>query len=638
MATVEALVHQGTWAIDDTVFGERTADRIYLQGHFYSSKPPVLSLLAATFYAVLHNVFQISFDFAGWCDPVVHPFYCFALLYPQSSDWGYYLLTLMLVGFPSALMLALFYKSTALCNISNPMALLVTGALGLGTLIFPYSLVFDNHVPAAVCLMVSLYALLRSRTGESNPWHFLMLAGFSTALAFTFDLVTGPFLVFFMGLAWVRHRRRAWPFLVGGLIPVMLLAVLDWWILGDPLPPHMHPAGYDYAGSLFSASVGGNQSASDVASYAFHMLFGDRGLFTFSLVMLWPVCGLVKVLFQKRHWLWVEAVAVGLASLVVGLYLVLFTDNFGGLAYGTRWFTAIIPVLFFFAVQTPLDRSWLWRLLFIALVVFSLVFTWQGALAPWMPTLPPAQFFRYIASPVGRYLESLPADAVSYTTLPHARYLPVYPLHAWHTSLRQFDPSLGVLPAGDPDRVAVYVISTDDQATGELLEAAFPSGQWDLDTEEVAVYRVSPDVDRVQPRQSLDVEFAGAIQLLGCDPPPDSLRPGDTVSVQLYWQALVPVRGRYTAFVHLLGPTNPSTGNPLWAQDDHQPGQATYPTDFWLPGEVVQDGFQLVVPQEAPPGEYMLSTGFYDLVTLQRLGRSNATGDTATLYHITVVP
>jgi hypothetical protein len=50
------------------------------------------------------------------------------------------------------------------------------------------------------------------------------------------------------------------------------------------------------------------------------------------------------------------------------------------------------------------------------------------------------------------------------------------------------------------------------------------------------------------------------------------------------------------------------------------------------------DGFQLVIPEDAPAGEYTVSTGFYDLVSGQRLARSDAQGDTATLALVVVSP
>ena len=55
LAPIEALVHHGTWAIDNTALGQLTGDRVFLNGHFYSDKPPILSLLGAGVYAVLHQ-------------------------------------------------------------------------------------------------------------------------------------------------------------------------------------------------------------------------------------------------------------------------------------------------------------------------------------------------------------------------------------------------------------------------------------------------------------------------------------------------------------------------------------------------------------------------------------------------------
>jgi hypothetical protein len=76
---------------------------------------------------------------------------------------------------------------------------------------------------------------------------------------------------------------------------------------------------------------------------------------------------------------------------------------------------------------------------------------------------------------------------------------------------------------------------------------------------------------------------------------------------------------RYTVFTHLLGPHNPATEGPLWAQDDSEPCRGLYPTTSWQAGEIIIDHFTLSVPAGAPPGSYELSTGFYDVWTMERL-------------------
>ncbi len=237
LAAVEALVERGTWIIDDTALGQSTGDKVLLNGHFYSDKPPTLTFITSGVYAVLHHGLGLTFD-ATECDPKAVTCYCFAFQCPRPFDFAYYLITLLLVGLPSALMLALFYRSTAFLELSNGWALLLTGVLGLGTLMLPYSLVLNNHVPTAVCLFVGLYALIRARSSPVSA-RWLALAGFITSLGVSFEFNVAPFLIMMLGIAWWHHRFRVRPFLAGAVWPVLLTMALDGWMLGSILPPQL---------------------------------------------------------------------------------------------------------------------------------------------------------------------------------------------------------------------------------------------------------------------------------------------------------------------------------------------------------------------------------------------------------------
>jgi hypothetical protein len=96
-------------------------------------------------------------------------------------------------------------------------------------------------------------------------------------------------------------------------------------------------------------------------------------------------------------------------------------------------------------------------------------------------------------------------------------------------------------------------------------------------------------------------------------------RPGDEVTVDLFWQAERRPEIDYTVFVHLLGGYNPATGGPVWAQDDRWPLDGGHPTTRWLPGQVVADGHTLALPDEMPPGSYAIEVGLYDARTGERL-------------------
>jgi len=98
------------------------------------------------------------------------------------------------------------------------------------------------------------------------------------------------------------------------------------------------------------------------------------------------------------------------------------------------------------------------------------------------------------------------------------------------------------------------------------------------------------------------------------------------VTLVLYWQALAPLERDYTVFTHLLGGYNPATDGPLWAGHDSQPNGGHYPTTAWQPGQVVLDRHPLLVPDEAPPGDYQLEVGLYELATMVRLPATDATG------------
>jgi hypothetical protein len=115
----------------------------------------------------------------------------------------------------------------------------------------------------------------------------------------------------------------------------------------------------------------------------------------------------------------------------------------------------------------------------------------------------------------------------------------------------------------------------------------------------------------------LEAQAGDQILLLGYDITPQPIRPGETLHLTLYWQALAPMRRAYHVFTHLLGPEDQQAG-----QQDNMPLGGAAPTTCWVPGEVIADPYEIVVGSEVAPGEYTLETGFYLLETGQRLPTS----------------
>lgn len=94
----------------------------------------------------------------------------------------------------------------------------------------------------------------------------------------------------------------------------------------------------------------------------------------------------------------------------------------------------------------------------------------------------------------------------------------------------------------------------------------------------------------------------------------DELEPG-RYHLSLVWQALQTPAEDYTVFVHVLNPD----GTCCPWQADQYPVAGTYPTGRWLPGEVVIDQYEIMLPPDLPAGLYPLEVGLYIAETGRRL-------------------
>jgi hypothetical protein len=91
-------------------------------------------------------------------------------------------------------------------------------------------------------------------------------------------------------------------------------------------------------------------------------------------------------------------------------------------------------------------------------------------------------------------------------------------------------------------------------------------------------------------------------------------RPGGAILLTLYWQAADVVNLPYKVFTHLK--SNPGK---LWAQADDFPACGTQPTNQWQVGELVADRHFLRLPEDIPPGQYLIQVGLYEPKTGLRM-------------------
>ncbi|HUX86369.1 MAG TPA: hypothetical protein VMW65_05160, partial [Chloroflexota bacterium] len=105
------------------------------------------------------------------------------------------------------------------------------------------------------------------------------------------------------------------------------------------------------------------------------------------------------------------------------------------------------------------------------------------------------------------------------------------------------------------------------------------------------------------PVAARDDNLGGEIALTGAQIEP--LATGRLV-VDLRWQAVVRPRTGYTAFVHVI-----DRQGRLVAQHDSPPLNGAYPTQFWDPGDTVDDRVTIQLPNSLPPGSYQVVVGLY---------------------------
>ena len=89
-----------------------------------------------------------------------------------------------------------------------------------------------------------------------------------------------------------------------------------------------------------------------------------------------------------------------------------------------------------------------------------------------------------------------------------------------------------------------------------------------------------------------------------------ALRPGEALTLRLYWRALSPPPADYSLFIHL----TPADSVAVLAQVDGAPAMPDRPTYTWdIPGEtLISPPLTLMIPPDLPPGRYAIRIGLYD--------------------------
>ena len=377
LATVVALAHYGTWHIDrpeggpPISFEERTIDKVKVGDRLISSKPPMLSLAMTAEYLLIKAFF-------GW-----------RLDNEEEAGRIVTLMSFTLVGIPYLITLLFFDKTAAL--ILSGMASRTVGlaALAFGTQLWGYSTHINNHVPAACLLMIALYFAIGLGSGKLSPrpWRFVMF-GICGALAVTIDMPSGAFVALAGVYLLSRFPKQtlAWVGL-GALPPLAIHFGVMIFVTGSPLPVQMNKDLYFFENSYWRNPRNVDALNEPIGTYLFHMTFGRAGLFAlYPMTVLGLLAGALAT--ARRDPLFRPLLVIGLAGFIaISAYYALSTNNYGGVAFGFRWYIIAMPVLLLMGTRclSQCAKPWQWALVGLLLAV-SIFSGWQCSRHPWDPT------------------------------------------------------------------------------------------------------------------------------------------------------------------------------------------------------------------------------------------------------------
>jgi hypothetical protein len=392
---VESLLRDGTLNIDKWLERQpnhgKSADGVYLlndmvinrvDGHFYSSKPPVYTLILA----------GVMFPFkALGADPNV------ARL-GLSPAPAVFVLTWLVVGAASACAFYFFRRKVGECLGGGEADMVTVLTLG-GTLFLSYSVTMNHHTFTAALVLISFFLLGMAEASPRVKDGGAAAAGFLMGLAAVVDIGTGVAFAIGFGLYIIFYLRSLRTLIVFGFWSIGPLAthcIVQYMTFHSILPVQLIRGTKDYAGSYWSHKVGPDTWQIPRSYYWLLTLFSARGLFVLSPILLVGAAALAGDVRQGlRLWGADRAQAgrgyVALAVLFGILFLFVYyafkaPTNFCGSCFGFRWYIGFTPLLAFYAA-----RGYVWcrakpgrRKVFHVLGAISVIYALIGMQAPWL--------------------------------------------------------------------------------------------------------------------------------------------------------------------------------------------------------------------------------------------------------------
>ncbi len=393
--TVRALVEPdmrvrgAPYAIDKVIQDPNwdTIDMVKHDGHLYSSKPPLMATLMAGIYWIIYHVTGMSL--------ATHPFIV-----------GRFMLVIINI-FPLAISFILLASLAERFGTTDWGRLFVMSAATFGTFLTTFAVAINNHLIAAVCATVAIYAVVPIWRDGQRRIRYFVLAGFFGAMMAVEEL---PAFALFAAISLAllcKAPRKTWlAYVPAAIVVAAAFFATNWIAHGSLTIPYMHRGTgdnwYDYTyqrngkeiESYWRHPTGIDVGEQSRAVYALHVLVGHHGIFSLTPIWLLTVAGIFISLWpgqdrRLRQW----AILIGGVSvicIVFYLYRPLTERNYGGMTSGFRWVFWLAPLWLLSmlpAVDLLSQRRWTRGLALVLLIIsaFSASYpTWNPWTNPWI--------------------------------------------------------------------------------------------------------------------------------------------------------------------------------------------------------------------------------------------------------------
>jgi hypothetical protein len=335
-----AILHEGTFIIDsyredaqDPYFKfVNTGDWAFRDGHYYTNKSPMLSIMAIPGYALGEALMRLILP----DDPAAQVL------------GASYLATVTTVALSGALLCVLMlHLLHRFFKLSPNRSLALVLIFGTGTLFFGYSTALYCHSVSAFFCMLALVLLMHIKHG--NAQHTELKAAAAGAAASVAVLVEAstlylmPCFILYL-ISYPRGARLSVVFLAACLPGALFQIVYNWICFGGPLASsyaHANPDVMVYEnGRLFGMPTLRRLLELTVLPY--------RGMFISSPILIMMLPGMF--LFFKRKSLRADFFFLAAVCLIFLLFIASFHAWHGGSAPGPRYLVPVYPFIFLLTV------------------------------------------------------------------------------------------------------------------------------------------------------------------------------------------------------------------------------------------------------------------------------------------------